>query len=57
MNIEFDETKRQITLEDRGLDFARFGELDEGPTFSRKIRGMNNPNRDIRLTVYWMGGW
>lgn len=36
MNIEVDETKRQLTLADRGLDFARFGELDEGPTFTQQ---------------------
>lgn len=35
MQIEFDETKRLITLADRGLDFARFGELDHGPTFTQ----------------------
>jgi uncharacterized DUF497 family protein len=34
MDIEFDDEKRQQTLEHRGLDFADAASLFEGPTFT-----------------------
>ncbi|WP_082539934.1 MULTISPECIES: BrnT family toxin [unclassified Caulobacter] len=34
MGIEFDDEKRQQTLEHRGLDFADAASLFEGPTFT-----------------------
>jgi len=36
MNIHYDEAKRLKTLNERGIDFARFGELDDGPTFTQE---------------------
>ena len=34
MDVEFDPTKRAVTLEARGLDMARAGEVFDGPTLS-----------------------
>ena len=54
MDIEFDEEKRQQTLEHRGLDFADAVALFEGPKFTflddRKDHG-----EDRFLTVGYLG--
>jgi uncharacterized protein len=34
MEIEFDQSKRDITLRERGLDFARAGEIFIGPALT-----------------------
>ena len=34
MEIEYDEEKRQLTLANRGLDFARAGEVFDGAEFT-----------------------
>ena len=34
MKITFDEAKRAWTLKERGLDFARTGEVFDGPEFT-----------------------
>lgn len=34
MEISFDESKRLKTLNERGLDFARAGEIFDGPEFT-----------------------
>ncbi|MDM7955119.1 BrnT family toxin [Blastomonas sp.] len=43
MNIEFDKTKQRVTLAERGLDFARFGELNDGPTFTQQDTHFDYP--------------
>jgi uncharacterized DUF497 family protein len=34
MGVTFDEAKRQLTLQERGLDFAKAGAIWEGPTYT-----------------------
>jgi uncharacterized protein len=36
MKIEFDQNKRDLTLQERGLDFARAGEILAGPVLTRE---------------------
>ena len=45
MYIFYDESKRLKTLTERGLDFARFKEIDEGPTFTQEDTRFEYPER------------
>ncbi len=38
MNLSWDENKRRLTFETRGLDFALAGEIFNGPQFSYEDR-------------------
>ena len=43
MKIEFDETKRPWTLENRGLDFAESGKMFDSPEFTDQDRQFDYP--------------
>lgn len=45
MEIEFNESKRRLALSERGLDFARFNEVYEGPTFTQEDSRFDYPER------------
>jgi len=57
MSIEFDEVKRAATLETRGLDMARAGEVFEGATLTvednRKNYGEDRLLPSGSLTATW----
>ncbi|PJF46485.1 MAG: BrnT family toxin [Candidatus Thermofonsia Clade 3 bacterium] len=55
MVIEFDEAKRVMTLQSRGLDFAHAGEVFEGPHFTAEdLREDYGEPRFI--TAGWLDG-
>ena len=50
MDIEFDQDKRDKTLQERGLDFARVGEILTGPIMTEKGTRINyGENRFMTL--------
>jgi len=57
MGIEFDQIKRDITLQQRGLDFARAGEVfaSVAPSPSRISAGIT-ARRDISPSACWISG-
>ena len=50
MEIEFDETKRRRTLDLRGLDFARAGELFDGAEYT--WRDDREDYREVRYNTF-----
>lgn len=54
MDIEFDDEKRQQTLENRGLDFADAASLFEGPKFT-VLDDRGDYGEDRFLTVGYLG--
>ena len=55
MNITFDPSKREKTLAERGLDFARAGEVFAGATFDQEDDRFEYGETRI-ITVGYMGG-
>lgn len=55
MRIDFDSTKRDKTLAERGLDFARAGEVFAAPNVTNEdLRG--NYGEQRLVTVGWLDG-
>jgi uncharacterized protein len=55
MQIEFDPDKRQITLDERGLDMARAGEVFEGATLTLPD-DRHDYGEERRFTVGFLDG-
>ena len=53
MNLEFDQDKREKTLQERGLDFARSAEVFAGEHFTGQDARMNY-EEDRFITVGWL---
>ena len=53
MRLEFDPDKRNKTLEERGLDFARLAEVFEGLHYTGQDTRMSYPE-DRFITVGWL---
>ena len=53
MKLEFNETKRNKTLQERGLDFARAFEIFDGIHFTGQDKRMDY-KEDRFITVGWM---
>lgn len=55
MDIQYDEAKRAITLQERGLDFADAGEVFAGPTIDIEDDRANY-GESRTITVGMLGG-
>ena len=53
MNFEFDQVKRDKTLLERGLDFARAAEVFDGLHFTGQYKRMDH-EEDRFITVGWL---
>jgi uncharacterized protein len=53
MELEFDQSKRNKTLQERGLDFARAVEVFEGIHFTGQDKRMDY-EEDRFITIGWM---
>ena len=53
MNLEFDQDKRDKTLQERGLDFARAAEVFDGIHFTGQDKRMDY-EEDRFITVGWL---
>ena len=55
MQITFDESKRLKTLHERGLDFARAGEIFDGPEFTDQDFRFDYPEPRFQTYGYLEG--
>ena len=57
MKISFDELKRLKTLHERGLDFARAGEIFDGPEFTDQDFRFDYPEPRFQTYGYLRAEW